>query len=113
MVASVPGSKAVSETPRLVTVFPAVDTIGPGELDRVVTIRLAPNGLAGVIPIPTELGSISGLELLLLDYNNLTGEIPRSFGNLAMLGVLFLAGNALEGPIPREFGNLERLEQPR
>ena len=66
-----------------------------------------PHGLSG--PVPTELGSLTNLELLNLGTNDMTGPIPTELGNLANLESLSLGNNGLTGPIPTELGNLANL----
>ena len=72
-------------------------------------LDLGENGLTG--PIPSELGSLSHLELLWLSDNQLTGPIPPELGNLSKLRDLRLSGNQLTGPIPPELGNLSELQR--
>ncbi len=74
---------------------------------RVASIRIQ-SGMTGVIP--PELGSLTGLTLLDLGYNQLTGSIPSAIGNLPNLKFLYLHGNQLTGAIPGELGNLSKLE---
>ena len=72
-------------------------------------IWLSENGLTG--PIPPDLGSLSSLEELGLDWNALSGSLPPELGELAELRVLDLErNNYLSGPIPPELGNLPKLE---
>lgn len=95
-------------------------------------INLRECGLSGTLP--PSLGSLSELEVLLLDHNlELGGSLPESFYNLAKLksfdigstrigGTLsksisrltqledfYIAGCEFEGVIPEEFGDLENL----
>ena len=72
-------------------------------------LDLGENGLTG--PIPSELGSLSHLELLWLSDNQLTGPIPPELGNLSKLRDLRLSGNQLTGPIPSELGSLSELQR--
>ena len=67
-----------------------------------------PHGLKG--PIPTELGTLTNLELLWLGRNDLSGPIPTELGTLANLESLDLGGNSLSGPIPTELSSLANLE---
>ena len=75
---------------------------------RVVSIELLRNNLTGAIP--SELGSLSGLEILSLDGNALTGPIPPELGSLSSLRELLLQFNSLTGPVPPELGSLSGLE---
>ena len=68
---------------------------------------LAGNALTG--EIPRELGSLSNLEWLSLNYNGLTGEIPPELGGLCNLRHLYLHRNGLTGEIPGELGGLSNL----
>jgi len=82
--------------------------------DRVVRLNLAGTrddgfGLTG--PIPPELGDLSNLGTLSLEYNSLTGAIPPELGNLSNLDTLALYSNSLTGTIPRELGNLSNLRR--
>ena len=68
---------------------------------------LAFNNLQG--SIPTELGTLTELELLWLDENQLIGTIPTELSNLKYLTWLRLHKNDLTGMIPSEIGDLTRL----
>ncbi|MDE2814775.1 MAG: fibronectin type III domain-containing protein [Gemmatimonadota bacterium] len=74
---------------------------------RVSELRLPSNGLTGALP--TELGNLSNLVWLDLDYNRLSGSIPATVGNLSGLTVLRLGSNELTGEIPAELGGLADL----
>ena len=79
---------------------------------RVTGLLLESNELVG--EIPKELGSLSNLKRLELGNNKLTGEIPRELGNLSALEALQLgsspATGGLSGRIPKELGSLSKLE---
>ena len=75
---------------------------------RVTQVELSGNGLNG--EIPSELGSLAGLEYLDLFGNELTGPIPAELGSLVNLRIVYFGGNPLTGPIPVELGNLVNLE---
>ena len=78
-----------------------------GTPQRVTELNLDDSQLTGAIP--TELGSLAGLQALYLSQNELTGPIPASLGRLVNLQVLYLWGNELTGPIPASLGNLANL----
>ena len=56
------------------------------------------NELSG--EIPPELGSLSNLRRMVLGYNDLSGEIPAELGSLSNLEELGLSDNALSGCVP-------------
>ena len=65
---------------------------------KVTSIDLRYNKLSG--PIPSSIGSLSHLKVLVLNYNQLSGPIPSSIGSLSQLEKLDLNKNRLSGPIP-------------
>ena len=75
---------------------------------RVNVLDLNYNQLSG--EIPAELGNLPNLEFLNLSVNQLTGEIPAELGNLPNLKWLDFQNNELSGKIPAELGNLSNLE---
>ena len=68
-----------------------------------------PSTLGG--PIPSEIGSLSALQILSLRNNVLNGPIPSSLGQLSNLTVLHLYFNQLTGGVPKELGQLSGLTQ--
>eukprot|EP00752_Nemacystus_decipiens_P014567 g12973.t1 len=80
-----------------------------GSLSRLMVLILQRNQLEGTIP--TEVGNLSALTKLVLDHNKLSGTIPRQLGELRELQVLSLGGNQLDGTIPMELGTLSKLEE--
>uniref|UniRef100_A0A0E0J3C5 non-specific serine/threonine protein kinase n=1 Tax=Oryza nivara TaxID=4536 RepID=A0A0E0J3C5_ORYNI len=70
-------------------------------------LDLSYNNLTG--PIPRSMGNLSGLDILDLSFNNLTGLIPAGEGCFAGLSTLVLSENFLTGQIPEEIGYLGSL----
>ncbi len=68
----------------------------------VTELYLKSNKLTGTIP--AELGNLSSLQKLNLDWNQLSGSIPESLGNLSNLHYLYLGINKLSGSIPSSLG---------
>ena len=60
-------------------------------------------------PLPTIIGMLTALRLLVLDDNQLSGTLPTEIGKLANLQVLWLQYNQLSGVLPAELANLEKL----
>jgi hypothetical protein len=52
--------------------------------------------------IPTELGSMTSLELLNLSSNQIGGTVPTELGNISTLQEVLLGTNDLEGAVPAE-----------
>ena len=75
---------------------------------RVTALMLEHNQLTG--EIPPSLGRLSSLETLALSSNRLSGPIPPELSNLTELKVLVLWDNQLDGPIPPQLGSLTKLE---
>lgn len=70
-------------------------------------IALGNNNLVGTIP--ANIGNLSELTELFLNFNQLSGSIPVEIGNLTNLTHLYLYANHLDGSIPIEVGNLTNL----
>ncbi|KAJ7559059.1 hypothetical protein O6H91_04G068000 [Diphasiastrum complanatum] len=60
--------------------------------------------------IPEELSQLRQLKILALQHNHLTDDIPSSFGGLSSLTHLDLSFNVLSGSIPSSLGNLSYLK---
>ena len=73
----------------------------------VTKLILEANDLSG--ELPPELGNLANLETLNLSYNDLSGAIPPELGSLPNLTRLYLVNNQLSGEIPSELGNLASL----
>jgi len=72
-----------------------------------IELNLIENQLTG--NIPPEIGILTNLTGLFLNYNYLQGEIPSEIGNLRNLTELHIGHNGLQGEIPSEIGNLVNL----
>lgn len=60
--------------------------------------------------LPTEIGYLTSLELILIENNNLgAGLIPTEIGNLCRLSFLYLPWNNIRGEIPTQLGRLTAL----
>lgn len=71
-------------------------------------LDLGVNYISGTIPL--ELGNLTNLVHFILDTNRLSGPLPSSLGALTRLTHLLLDTNCLSGPLPTSFGRLEKLE---
>ena len=76
---------------------------------RVTSLVFPPNWLRG--SLPPELGELTELEELSLDWSGLTGPIPPALGKLSRLRKLVLVDAQLSGPIPPALGNLTGLTE--
>jgi len=74
---------------------------------HIVKIMFGSNQLNGTIP--SELGNLSNLEILLLNNCQFNGIIPPELGKLSNLKELNLVGNKFNGVIPSELGKLSKL----
>ena len=79
------------------------------EAGRVRTLALGGNRLDG--PLPSEIGTLSGLEILDLGHNAVSGRLPRAVWTLTNLRELHLQSNALKGPLGREVATLRSLRE--
>ncbi|KAK4588811.1 hypothetical protein RGQ29_019708 [Quercus rubra] len=92
--------------------IPISHGITPG-LDMLLNARhfhLGQNNLSGTIS-PRLFSSEMVLIHVLLDGNQLIGNIPSTFGLVQTLEVLRIDGNALSGPVPSNLNNLTTLNQ--
>ncbi|KAI4364936.1 hypothetical protein MLD38_020967 [Melastoma candidum] len=69
---------------------------------RVVAVRLPGVGFHGPIP-PNTLGRLSGLQILSLRRNGITGSLPADLPRLRSLSYLYLQFNDFSGPLPKDF----------
>ena len=61
--------------------------------------------------IPDGIGDLRNLSRLYLDNNSLTGEIPEGLWDLKRMEYLWLDGNEITGQISPAVGNLSRLKE--
>lgn len=78
-----------------------------GQLTNLVTLKLQYNELTG--SIPPEIGNLTSLVKLDLRYNNLSGSIPTEIWSLTSLIELRIQKNQFSGTIPSAIGNLTEL----
>ncbi|RZC67494.1 hypothetical protein C5167_011183, partial [Papaver somniferum] len=98
---------------------------------KLVNISLVGNRLSGPVPeeignittlkeleldfnqlsehLPEKLGDILGIKRILLSSNNFTGEVPQTFSRLTSLEDLEILASGLEGPIPPDISALKSL----
>jgi Leucine-rich repeat (LRR) protein len=82
----------------------------PSEIGNLVGLKvliLVNTDISGVIP--DSIGKLENLTKLHLDNNNLSGIVPSSVGNLTRLLKLSASSNNLGGSIPRSLGQLSDL----
>ncbi len=75
---------------------------------RVKQLILDNNNLNG--QLPKDIGLLDALEQLFMPNNKITGELPAEIGNLTSLKYLDLRNNHLYGNLPAEIGNLDSLQ---
>ena len=78
-----------------------------GELSNLKALNLNFNNLVGTLP--PELFKLTNLIQLDLNENYLSSTIPMDIGDLANLRYLQLESNRLEGALPEELGQLKDL----
>ncbi|KAG2372451.1 leucine-rich repeat receptor-like serine/threonine-protein [Vigna angularis] len=77
---------------------------------NLVNISILGNRVTG--PIPKELGNITTLKSLVVEFNQLSGELPLELGNLPQLERFRLGDNQFSGTLPdfiQKWKSLERL----
>ncbi|KAF9592301.1 hypothetical protein IFM89_013527 [Coptis chinensis] len=78
------------------------------ELSELKSLDLSFNpGLTG--PLPSEIGNLTNLDILILAGCSFSGSIPEEIGNLANLSFLALNSNNFSGNIPPTLGSLSNL----
>jgi Leucine-rich repeat (LRR) protein len=105
---------------------------GVGELSAMSVLELNNNLLSGSIPstlfnlsslqtldlgsnmlgdtLPSDMGDrLVSLQSLILNVNQLEGQIPSSIGRASELQSILISANSFSGPIPASLGNLSKL----
>ena len=80
----------------------------PSSLSRLQTLLIQQNDLTG--NLPSSLALFQELVDFKVDTNKLVGTIPIELGNLGNLTTLSLAHNGFTGSLPSELGKLRKLE---
>lgn len=78
-----------------------------GSLSNLQVLNFDRNELSGTLP--SEIGRLLNLRELRIGWNDLVGSIPFEIGHLAMLNALRLTNNAFTNSIPVEIYNCTRL----
>ncbi|KAF3458003.1 hypothetical protein FNV43_RR02665 [Rhamnella rubrinervis] len=79
-------------------------------LSQLTYLDLSLNHFTGHV-LPSTLGNLAKLVVLLLYSSQFSGEVPSSLGNLTRLEDLRLRNNSFRGQIPASLGNLNRLKK--
>ncbi|KAK1618136.1 hypothetical protein QYE76_023653 [Lolium multiflorum] len=85
------------------------NTIGNLSITNLVQLSLAGNKFSGTGNIPIQVGSLTGLFVLDLSSNKLTGEIPDTLAKCQSIVTIQMAQNFLVGTIPKILGMLQSL----
>jgi Leucine rich repeat len=78
---------------------------------RLTELDLQGNELTG--PIPTTLGYLKDIQILILGHNKLSGSLPRQIGLMVDLQMLNLQDNNIGGSIPNIISALKDLQELR
>ncbi|KAI3897516.1 hypothetical protein MKW92_029647, partial [Papaver armeniacum] len=78
---------------------------------KLVNISLRGNRLSG--PIPKEIGNITTLKELVLEFNQFYGELPQKLGDIVGISRMILSSNNFTGELPHTFSKLTSLEDLR
>ncbi|KAI3960958.1 hypothetical protein MKX01_020291 [Papaver californicum] len=74
---------------------------------KLVNISLLGNRLSG--PVPEEIGNITTLKELVLDFNQLSGPLPQKLGDIVGINRILLSSNNFTGGVPQTFSKLTSL----
>ncbi|XP_026404701.1 probable leucine-rich repeat receptor-like serine/threonine-protein kinase At3g14840 isoform X1 [Papaver somniferum] len=78
---------------------------------KLVNISLVGNRLSG--PVPEEIGNITTLKELELDFNQLSEHLPEKLGDILGIKRILLSSNNFTGEVPQTFSKLTSLEDFR
>uniref|UniRef100_A0A0E0MKC0 non-specific serine/threonine protein kinase n=1 Tax=Oryza punctata TaxID=4537 RepID=A0A0E0MKC0_ORYPU len=104
------GNKISGSIPNSISLLTSLIELSLGNNSLTGTIPMMPAKLSAVLNlshnhlsgfIPSNIGSLSDLEVLDLSYNDLSGEVPASLVNMPSLTQLVLSYNHLSGTIPK------------
>ncbi|XP_028090155.1 probable leucine-rich repeat receptor-like serine/threonine-protein kinase At3g14840 isoform X1 [Camellia sinensis] len=76
-----------------------------------VNISLLGNRITG--SIPSQIGNITTLNSLILEFNELSGDLPQELGNLSSITRLYLTSNNFFGDLPGTLAKLTTLKDFR
>ncbi|KAF5948610.1 hypothetical protein HYC85_014567 [Camellia sinensis] len=76
-----------------------------------VDISLLGNRITG--SIPSQIGNITTLNSLILEFNELSGDLPQELGNLSSITRLYLTSNNFSGDLPGTLAKLTTLKDFR
>ncbi|XP_042940492.1 probable LRR receptor-like serine/threonine-protein kinase At1g07650 isoform X2 [Carya illinoinensis] len=79
-----------------------------GKITTLQFLSIESNLFSG--PIPPELGNLVDLETLILNANNLTGELPTALTYLTRLKILRISSNSFTGRMPDFFRSWKQLQ---
>ncbi|KAI3964188.1 hypothetical protein MKW92_000775, partial [Papaver armeniacum] len=78
---------------------------------KLVTISLIGNRLSG--SVPEDIGNITTLKDLVLDFNQFSGHLPQKLGDILGINRILLSSNNFTGEVPQTYSKLTSLEDFR
>lgn len=78
-----------------------------GDLTGVSLLSLSDNNLTGIIA--STIDGLQNLQQLYLDNNEISGSVPNNICSLQKLGAIRLRGNQISGAVPSCIGNISSL----
>ena len=83
----------------------------PHQIARLPAVYLQNNSLTSIESFDS--GAVKNTRFLMLEYNNIGGNLPDSFANLQQLEECHLEGNRMTGNIPSSIGRMTNLKHIR